>query len=331
MWWFWFHNPIYIFICTLLIVGMFFWLRGKKKKQNFLGIDLLFEVYKKNTFLYYVFLYLLCAVSILFSIILARPYSSIGITEVKKQGIDIEIVFDVSTSMIAEDLRPSRISVAKAAAWNFVSGLESDRVGITLFSGKPFQSIPLSDDYDFIKEFITNISIETINQNNPLLQGTAIWDALVLWADILLANAPEREKVIILITDGEANRGLEPIIWLQFLKENNIKVYTIGVGKDEETFIRQQVASGITKKIAIWWVDEQLLKKISFETGGKYFRADSPQTFHKILETIGKLEKKEIRYEQVELKESKKHIFLLLLFIHFTLLSYIVWFKKLRF
>jgi len=129
--------------------------------------------------------------------------------------------------MIAQDILPSRIDVAKKVFSDFIWALESDRVGLILFAGNPFQSVPLTYDYDFLKNFIDDMSVESVDQNNPILQGTAIGDALVLGSGVLSKENPEREKIIILITDGEANRGIEPELALKLLKEKNTKTYTI--------------------------------------------------------------------------------------------------------
>lgn len=127
-----------------------------------------------------------------------------------KDGVDIEILLDVSYSMMAEDLAPNRLAVAKEVIHNFVSEQVSNRVGLVVFSGRPFSSLPLTFDYKIIEKIVSRISTDIINQERTNLQGTAIGDAMMLGMDNLEKKDTEenatREKVMILMTDGEANK-----------------------------------------------------------------------------------------------------------------------------
>lgn len=325
-----FDNTIWLLIWVVFVCVALFFLFYKKQRNNFLQADLLAQVYGKNSLWYKLYVSLLFIISILFFIIIAGPYKNDSIEKVQKNGIDIEIVFDVSYSMIATDIRPSRIDVARRVFSGFISELKSDRVGLILFSGKPFQSVPLSHDYNFLSDFISSLSVDIINQQNPQLQGTAIWDWLVLASDVLWKDAPEREKVIILITDGEANKWVEPELALKLLKQKNIKTYTIGVGKNERSSINVPLWWWLVRQVLISWVDEEILKKISSETWGKYFRADSESALRDILDEIQALEKTQLEFESINFHASNAGIFLALLLLCFTLLSYIVFFKKVR-
>lgn len=326
----WFHTPSWLIIWACFWVWSMIFLFRKKGRENFAAMKELKKVYKNNTFLYRVFQLSIISISLLFWIALAWVYSSYSIQKESKNGIDIEIVFDVSYSMVASDLLPSRIEVAKKGITEFVWNLKADRVGLILFSGKPFQSIPLTYDYIFIQDFIDSMWIESVNQNNPILQGTAMGDGLVLATDILTRDTLEREKVIILLTDGEANKWVDPTLALKFLKEKNIKVYAIGVGKEDQTYIETPLVWGFTQKVLIEWIDEPMLQRISKETWGKYFRADSPETFKSILDEIWKLEKKQLEYETINLQTSYTWIILILLLSNFWIFTYIIWYKKIR-
>lgn len=246
---------------------------------------------------------------------------------IKKNGIDIEIVLDVSYSMVAKDIKPDRLEAAKKVLIEFLQTRESDRVGLVLFSGKAFLSAPLSYDYDFLRDRIQDISVNTIDQRNPELQGTAIWDGLVLASDNLDSQKREeqdREKVIILITDGEANKGIEPEIALKLLKEKNIKTYTIGVGKKESSTIQAQIAPGLYQNLQVWGIDEKILKKISGETGGQYYRADSSQNFEKILASIASLEKQELEMEVRSKSKSLSRELYVVLVVLFGILFWLI-------
>ncbi len=304
----------------------------KQKTQNFWDIHTLEEVYTTSS--YFGKLYFACIlwVSILFFVILAWPYISSSLKTVKKNGIDIELVFDVSYSMNAADLPPSRIEVAREVSSRFIWELDADRLGVILFAGKPFQSVPLSYDYGFLQDFISHVSTDIIVQNTPHLQGTAIGDGLLLASDVLLGEGEtsQREKIIILITDGEANRGIKPEIALKYLKEKNITVYSVWVGKNKQSYVEVPTLWGFTQKIAVWAVDEVMLKKISKETGGKYFRADSPQSFEDIFRQISKLEKTELEFEQIDLHSSVVHYCIYVLVLTFLGLWYIIFIKKIK-
>lgn len=260
---------------------------------------------------------------------LSGPYLQNTYETVKREGIDIEIVLDVSYSMIATDILPSRIEVAKSWFVEFISWLESDRVGLILFSWKPFQSVPLSYDYDFLADFVSETSVEIIDQSNPRLQGTAIWDALLLASDVL-SDDTQREKVIILITDGEANKWIDPSLALKLLKEKGIKTYTIWVWKDDVTTIRAEVAPGFFQNIEIWGLDEEILTRIASETWWEYYRADSRTAFTQILERISELEKKELEIEQRVLNYSLNHVVALFLVFCLFFLSFCIFIKNTR-
>lgn len=263
-------------------------------------------------------------------ILLSWLFSNIEKQIVKKEGIDIQIVLDMSYSMIAEDIQPRRIDAAKQMLSNFIGEINSDRVGVILFSGKPFQSVPLTYDYDFLQDFIWAISVDIVNQSTNIdLAGTALWDGLVLASDVLSRDYPEREKVIILITDGEANKWVEPELALRLLKQEGIKTYTIWVWKWEETTINVPIGNFV-QQITISWVDEEILRKISDETGAEYFKADSSDTFKQILDTIAQLEKTELEYEIYNTQKSQSIVILCILLTFLSMLAYIHFYKNIR-
>jgi len=286
----------------MMLLYVFFW---KGKKYNFSGVSDITQVYGTSALSYKVFVFLVVGITFLFGVLFSIPVNIIEKEKVKKDGIDIQIIFDVSYSMIAEDITPSRIEVAKKVVSDFTGKLQADRLWVILFAGKPFTSIPLSFDYNFIQSFLEDVNVGTINQDYPQLAWTAIGDALVLGADVLLQEEKQREKIIILLTDGEANRGLDPLVALSYLKEKGIKTYTIGVGKDDTTFIHLTDNVWFIQKIQVWGVDEQTLEKISLETGGKYYRADSKESLSRIFADISELEKSEIEVESLQVYTPK--------------------------
>lgn len=273
---------------------------------------------------------MIIAITLCFWALLARPTELYETETVSRDGIDIQIVLDVSLSMIVTDIEPSRIVAAKEILSDFLWELSSDRVGIVLFAGKPFTSVPLSFDYDFLIDFVSGISVDTIDQRFPGLSGTAIGDGMMLAADGLLRDTTEREKIMILIADGEANTGLDPLVALKYLKDNSIKTYTIWVWKNEDSFIERIDNFGIARRTPVQWVDETTLREISLQTGGKYYRADSPETLREIFVDISQLEATPIEIE-VFLSQQRKYteVLFLILFFYIVFLG-IYFFKKIQ-
>jgi len=298
-------------------------------QTNFSSLDLLKQVYRRNTTWKYILEFCVLGITLLFFIILSGPYLKQSQIQIQREGIDIEIVLDVSYSMIAEDILPSRIESAKDVIKKFLQELHSDRVWVVLFAGKPFHSVPLSYDYEFLRDFIDQISVESIDQNVPELQWTAIWDALILAWDALLKDTREkREKIIILMTDGEANRGIDPKIAIKDIASKGIKTYVIGIWKDEQTYIDVYTGPWFVRKVPVWWLDEPTLKNIADTSGGTYYRADDSESFEKILSEIGELEKTPLEETRVEYNKTVHVIPLGILWLLLAVFGYIISIKR---
>ena len=189
-------------------------------------------------------------------IALARPQEISTEEKISKNGVDILIALDISESMLSQDLQPNRIEAAKKYISDFVSNLKNDRVGLEVFAGKPFTQSPLSFDYNVVRYYLGEISTENINQRKYGLNGTAIGDA-ILAAVNRFKNSPDRTKVLILLTDGEANVGTDPIVVSEYARSNGIKIYTIGIGRKDGRYQNH--------------FDEKSLKDIAKISGGEYF------------------------------------------------------------
>jgi len=325
-----FERPWLLVFLLWAILATSLYLYFKPKNTNFVATDLIQQVYKKNTLWFYIFNISVFSISVLSVILLWWIYGNLEKQIIKKEWIDIQIVLDMSYSMIAEDIRPRRIDAAKQMLSQFVWEIDSDRIGIILFSGKPFQSVPLTYDYDFLQSFIADISVDIVNQStNVELAGTALGDGLVLASDVLTRENQEREKVIILITDGEANKWVKPELALKLLKQKWIKTYTIWVGKWEDTTINIPIWNFI-QQIQVSWVDEEILQKISNETGASYYRADSSEVFRNILETIARLEKTDLEYEIYTTKQHYDIFILWFIFLLLVPILYIYFYKNIR-
>lgn len=324
-----FLNKIYFLLLIPLLLIIAFLFFKKKNKVKFLFFEDLKKVYKKSSIFYYGFFILIIIMSVLYVIIIANPNTKNSTENIMKNGIDIVLVFDVSYSMEATDLKPSRIEVARDVLSSFLWNLKTDRVWVVVFSGKPFTSIPLTFDYGFLKDYVSKLTTETINQNNTTLQWTAIWDAMLMWTYLFDEKSIDREKVMIIVTDWEANKWLEPNIALKLLKDKNVKAYTVWVWWLEKSYVT--VLDNFWRKLQaeLWWIDEKSLKNIANETWWKYYRATSKEVFNTIFSDIDKLEKKDIEVEIKKLYDTKYEYFYYLLLIMQTIFVLLV-LKKVR-
>ncbi len=308
-------------IISLLLLYFYWW-----KKYVFWWMNDLKNIFKANSYFYKFYYILLFFIFIFYITIFAKPVLEKKIQNVWKNWIDIQIVLDVSYSMTATDLPPNRLEVAKDVISNFIDNIETDRVWLIIYSWKVFTSLPLSFDYKIIKKTIEKIDINIINQQFMFLQWTATWDALILaWKTFPNNN---REKVIILLTDWESNRWVNPLSWLEYLEKKglwNIRIYTIWLWWDEKTTVSVINNLWLKEELEIWWLNEWILKTISSKTDWKYFRATNRNSLEEIFETISKLEKKEIISKNIIINKEKYTFFvylLILIFYIFIILKY---------
>ncbi|HET7599439.1 MAG TPA: VWA domain-containing protein, partial [Gemmatimonadales bacterium] len=208
--------------------------------------------------------------------------------ELKKEGIAIVIAVDVSSSMLAEDFAPSnRLEVAKQQAIAFIRGRSSDRIGLVAFAGEALTQVPVTLDYPVVEQAVTDIRIGSLED------GTAIGSGLAVAVN-RLRRAPDKSKVILLLTDGENNKGLiDPRTAAATAAAYGIKVYTIGVGTEGEAPIPtgRALGGGYRYEILPVKIDEALLKEIADKTGGRYFRAKDSEALSRIFQQIDRLEK----------------------------------------
>jgi Ca-activated chloride channel family protein len=222
---------------------------------------------------------------------LMQPRKAHKITPNNIEVNDIVLCIDVSRSMLAEDIKPNRLEVAKQRIREFASLRPTDRISVVLFSEKVFTLLPLTTDPELVDKVLSEISIGMLGS------GTNIGDGLAL-SVARAVNSETKNKVIILLTDGVANVGsMTPIQGAEEAKKYGIKVYTIGLGTDEDAKI--PVGSGIFgtqyQLIPGGSIDYKVLKQISQMTGGKFYPAKSDRALGEILSDIQKLEKTEIK------------------------------------
>jgi Ca-activated chloride channel homolog len=254
----------------------------------------------------------------MFFVILAVPIVKHESMVESKDGIDIMLLLDVSRSMWASlwsssdgslDKDLTRLDIAKRVLGDFVWELQSDRVGLVVFAGKPFVSLPLTFDYDFVRAYMDDISVDTINQWVWMFGGTAIGDGILSASHTLSiagdmgrgveGKGYDRKKVIVLLTDGTPSDGtLDPIAGAAFAKEQWVQIYTVGVGSDNPAEIIVEMAFGDQVQ-QVPPVDEQTLQAIANITSWSYRLAEDEQTFREIFVELSTLTKTEMKMESV--------------------------------
>lgn len=229
------------------------------------------------------FVFRLAAI-VLIIIGLARPRNYEEVTHVDSEGIDIVLAMDVSTSMLARDLYPDRINAAKDIAIEFLTQRRSDRIGIVVFAGESFTQCPLTTDKRTLVSLMNEISTDIIED------GTAIGNGLAT-AVARLSESDAKSRVVILLTDGVNNSGeVAPQMATEIAKQYGIKVYTIGVGKEGMAKYPVMTPWGVQLQDVKVEIDENLLKTIAQETGGKYFRATDNTKLAEIYNEINQME-----------------------------------------
>ena len=218
-------------------------------------------------------------------IAIARPRSSSDVERIDTEGIDIILAMDVSTSMLARDFNPDRISAAKDIAIQFISQRPSDRMGIVVFAGESYTQCPLTTDRATLINMMKEISTDLIED------GTAIGNGLAT-AVARIKDSDAKSRVVILLTDGVNNRGeISPETAAEIAKTYGIRVYTIGVGANGEAPYPVMTPWGVQIQNGKVEIDEKLLGTIAEATGGRYFRATDNTKLAEIYGEINKMEK----------------------------------------
>ncbi len=225
------------------------------------------------------------AALVLIVISIARPRSSQDMERIDTEGIDIVLAMDVSTSMLARDLTPDRISASKDIAIEFISQRPTDRMGIVVFAGESFTQCPLTTD----RATLINLMKEV--QTDLIEDGTAIGNGLAT-AVARMKDSDAKSRVVILLTDGVNNRGeISPQMAAEIAKTYGVRVYTIGVGKEGMAPYPVMTPWGVEVQNVEVEIDEALLAEIAESTGGRYFRATDNTKLAEIYSEINKMEK----------------------------------------
>ena len=286
-------NYMWLFLSFPLIIVWYF--LTSKKVQPVLKISSLKGFQQKSSFLAKLqpLLFVLKLLSLsLIILALSRPQTMDVSTRTKtNKGIDIVMAIDISSSMLAQDLKPNRLSSLKRVASSFIDDRISDRIGLVIYAGESYTKTPITSDRAIVKNALRDIRYDGIIED-----GTAIGMGLATAVN-RLKDSRAKSKVIILLTDGVNNSGfIDPKIASELAVEYQIKTYTIGLGSNGTArapvgiLPNGKFQYGLTKVE----IDEELLKTIAKNTGGLYFRATDNKKLEEIYSEINKLEKTEV-------------------------------------
>lgn len=283
-------SVLYLLILIPILVWIYFKILFKRDtsfRYSSLNIFKQLKPSLKEKLIHYPFFFRLLALACLI-IALARPQSFTSGENVLTEGIDIVMVLDISSSMLAEDFKPNRLESAKKVVSEFISGRKFDRIGLVVFSKDGFTQCPMTIDYNVIKNLLKDI------KSGMIEDGTAIGNAIAIGVD-RLKESKSKSKVIILVTDGVNNSGeVDPLTAADIAKTFGVKIYSVGVGSYGQAPYPFQTPFGLRYQMVPVEIDENLLRQISSITGGKYFRATNNSALEEIYKTINRMEKTKI-------------------------------------
>ena len=309
-----FANPNYLYLLLLLIPLVAWYLYKLRKSQASLQVSSAeaFEAPGASSWRVYLrhvpFVLRMVAIAVLI-VVLARPQSTNSWQNSTTEGIDIVMAIDISTSMLAEDLKPNRLEAAKDVAASFINGRPNDNIGLVVFAAESFTQCPLTTDHGVLLNLFKDI------QPGIIQDGTAIGVGLAN-AVSRIKDSQAKSKVIILLTDGVNNTGqVAPVTAAEIAKTFGIRVYTIGVGTQGEAPYPIPTAFGVQYQNIPVEIDEQILKQIASTTGGQYFRATDNASLKEIYSEIDQMEKTKISVQEFSKKQEEYKNWALLAFV----------------
>lgn len=230
-------------------------------------------------------------------IVLARPQTSNAWQDKEVEGIDIMLAIDVSTSMLAEDLKPNRMEAAKQVAAEFVSDRPNDNIGLTVFAGEAFTQCPMTTDHASLLNLLRDVRTD-LALRGMIQDGTAIGMGLAN-AVAKLKDSKAKSKVVILLTDGSNNMGdLSPMTAAEIAKSMGVRVYTVGVGTNKTAPYPMPVGGRVQYVNMPVEIDSKTLADIASVTNGDFYRATNTAELHRIYKEIDKLEKTKLSVKQ---------------------------------
>ena len=288
-----FVDPYYLLL-LLLLPPLVWWYATRAERRlgamRYSAVDRLLRADRRRTgrWRHVPFGLRLLALALLL-VAFARPQTGVTAENVATDGIDIVLALDLSSSMLAEDLEPNRIGAARQVAADFVRGRLNDRIGLVVFAGEAFTQAPLTLDHGVVTTLIEELEVGIIED------GTAIGMGLAT-AVKRLGDSSAESKVIVLLTDGQNNRGsIDPATASQMAQALGVRIYAVGVGTrgaarvpvDDPLFGRRYVSMQVD-------IDDAALEEMAALTGGRYFRATDRESLERVYEEIDALETTEI-------------------------------------
>ena len=295
-----FGQPYYLLLILILpLLVLWYFKKGQNQEATirFSNLELISKSVIRNgkmKNMFFIIGRLFIMLLIIFA--LARPRLSDTIRESKTEIVDILLVIDHSSSMLAQDFKPNRLEAAKEVAKKFIKNREGDRLGLIVFAGEPYIQCPLTRDINVLLEFTDEIEI--IDQEHD---GTAIGMAIANSIN-RLRESDTKSKTIILLSDGSNNQGeLDPITAAGLAAKFDIKIYTVAAGTHGLAPYPVTDAWGrqVIQKVQVD-VDEESLKEIAIITGGQFFRATDNKSLLKVYEDIDALERTEIEVKEYQ-------------------------------
>ena len=292
-----FANKEYLLLLLLIIPYLIWYVMYRKKTEPTLrmGDTFAFRYAPKSwkVTLMPLSMLLRLLVFVMIVMVLARPQTQNSWDSKTVEGIDIMLAMDVSTSMLAEDLRPNRIEAAKQVASEFIIGRPNDNIGLAIFAGESFTQCPMTTDHASLLNLLQNVRTD-IAARGLIEDGTAIGMGLAN-AVSRLKDSKAKSKVVILLTDGSNNRGdISPSTAAEIAKSLGIRVYTIGVGTNKVAPYPMPVAGGVQYVNVPVEIDTKTLSEIASITEGDFYRATNTSELRKIYKEIDQLEKSKL-------------------------------------
>jgi len=299
-----FYSPEFLWLLILVPIIAVYYFKSKNSRASSFKISSTsdFNIGLKSKIYPILDVLKLLTISLVI-VALARPQEISNSVRTKStSGIDIVIAVDISSSMLAQDLKPNRLEALKSVAAEFINDRKNDRIGLVIYAGESYTKTPVTSDKSIIIKSLNDIVFDGIIQD-----GTAIGMGLATSVN-RLKESSAKSKVIILLTDGVNNSGfIDPSTAADLALSYGIKTYTIGLGSNGNALAPVALNPdgsfrfGMTKVE----IDEELLSSIANKTGGLYFRATTNKSLQEIYDEINKLEKtevEEIRFSDAEEK-----------------------------
>lgn len=302
-----FAHPKFLYLLLLIPAMVAWYIFRQKDSKASLQISTLQSFAKSPVSIKVYLRHLLFALRVivvaLIIIVLARPQTTNTWKNVTTEGIDIILAIDVSGSMLARDFTPDRLEAAKEIGIKFISGRQTDRMGLVVFAGESFTLCPLTTDHASLINTFKDIKMGILED------GTAIGSGLAT-AISRLKDSNAISRVVILLTDGVNNRGeIAPLTAAEIAKSYGVRVYAVGIGSIGTAPFPVQTPFGIQYQDMQVQIDEEMLQNIAEMTGGKYFRATNNRTLEQVYSEIDKLERSKIEVTEYNKREERFRIF----------------------